>query len=39
MSWLLFVDEPSDRQVNSPYGVLTGLAVEDVHVWSLSQRL
>ncbi|RYB02062.1 DUF3800 domain-containing protein [Lichenibacterium ramalinae] len=39
MSWLLFVDEPSDRQVSSPYGVLTGLAVEDVHVWSLSQRL
>ena len=39
MSWFLFVDEPGDRQSDLPYGVLTGLAVEDVHLWPLTQKL
>lgn len=39
MSWFLFVDEPGDQQSQYPYGVLAGLAVEDLHVWSLTRKL
>ena len=39
MSWLLFLDEPGDQQADLPYGVLTGLAVEDAQVWPLARRL
>ena len=39
MTWLLFVDEPSDQQRSYPYGVLSGIAVEDLQVWPLARRL
>lgn len=39
MSWFLFVDEPGDQQSQYPYGVLAGLAVEDLHLWTLTRRL
>ena len=39
MTWLLFVDEPSDQQRSYPYGVLSGIAVEDLHVWPLARKL
>ena len=39
MTWLLFVDEPSDRQRPYPYGVLSGIAVEDLQVWPLARKL
>ena len=39
MTWLLFVDEPSDQQRAYPYGVLSGIAVEDLQVWPLARKL
>ena len=39
MTWLLFVDEPSDQQRSYPYGVLSGIAVEDLQVWPLARKL
>lgn len=39
MSWLLFLEEPGDHQSGLPYGILAGVAVEDVHVWDLIRRL
>ncbi len=39
MSWLLFLDEPGEGQSSFPYGVLTGIAVEDLQVWPLTRKL
>jgi hypothetical protein len=39
MSWFLFIDEPGDHQLTSPYGLLSGIAVEDQQVWTLARKL
>lgn len=39
MSYFLFIDESGHDRRSSPYEVLAGVAVEDVHVWPLVQAL
>ena len=39
MSWSMFIDEPGDHQLENPYGVLAGFAVEDTHIWGLTRKL
>lgn len=39
MSWLLFIDEPGDHQVDLPYGVLAGIAIEDLNLWPLARKI
>ena len=39
MARFLFVHQPVDGQASGPYAVLTGIAIEDAHVWNLARKV
>lgn len=39
MSYFLFIDESGQDQKSSPYEVLAGVAVKDIELWNLIQRI
>ena len=39
MAWFLFIDESGHDGVDSPYGVLAGVAVRDANLWGLINEL
>ena len=39
MGWSIFIEEPGINQLSLPYGVLAGLAIEDILVWQLVRKL
>lgn len=39
MAYFLFIDESGQDRINSPYEVLTGVAIEDRDLWNLIQAI
>ena len=39
MAWFSFIDNSYNRQPQMPYSVLSGILIEDTHVWSLAREI